>query len=196
MTFRLKIIKVGKFPTSWNLTKFQVLVPMGSSRCVNRLFYSDRQASTVEMPRKSPFLFLSPLSLSPSLARPLLLSLPLFFFLFLIHLHFFLLFALILISFFIFFFFSFPFLYSLFSHFQFSFIFFFSSLYLILIHRIVQKVGETFPHFPPCYVLFTIFPYFHDFSFPIISSFDTWLNESHSHKCTTWLMPCVTPLRC
>ena len=34
------------------------------------------------------------------------------------------------------------------------------------------------------------------FLFPLFPSFDTWLNVSHSHKCTTWLMSCVTPLRC
>ena len=57
------------------------------------------------------------------------------------------------------------------------------------------KVGETSPHFPPLPLLtLNFFSYFHDFSFSIISSFDTWLNVSHSHKCTTWLMPGVTPL--
>ena len=34
------------------------------------------------------------------------------------------------------------------------------------------------------------------FLFPLFPSFDTRLNLSHSHKCTTWLMPCVTPLGC
>ena len=51
--------------------------------------------------------------------------------------------------------FHFPFSLFLF-HFLFSLIFsflsfsLFSSLSLIFIHRIVQKVGETSPHFPPC----------------------------------------------
>ena len=129
--------------------------------------------------------FFSPLSHSflPSFSPP-----PPSFFLFffsyflflLIHLHFLLLFVLLLLSF------SFSF-----SSFPFSF----SLLFFLTLLPILIKVGETFPHFPPFpHVTFTFFLYFHDFSFPIISSFDTWLNVTHSHKCTTWLIPCVTLL--
>ena len=60
------------------------------------------------------------------------------------------------------------------------------------------KVGETSPHFPPLpLVITTIFSLnFLIFLFPLFPSFDTWLNVSHSHNCTTWIMPCVTPLGC
>ena len=42
------------------------------------------------------------------------------------------------------------------------------------------------------------FDFFFLFSlyFLLFPSFDTWLNVSHSHKCTTWLIPRVTPLGC
>ena len=92
------------------------------------------------------------------------------------------------------FFFHFPFSLLLF-HFLFSFSF---SLFLFYHSTDFIKVGETSPHFPlPCHMSSPQFYLiFLDFSFPIISLFDTWLHVSHSHKCTTWLMPCVTPLGC
>ena len=148
------------------------------------------------MPGKYPFLFLSlSCSSSPSLTTPPPPP-PSFFFLFLSTCTLF--FSLPLSSSpFHFLFFSFPFSFSLFSNFLFSFIF---SFLFSLFDPYPPNCSKSRGNFPPLYSMphdfFTNFPYCHDFSFPIISSFDTWLNVSHSHKCTTWLMPCVTPLGC
>ena len=40
---------------------------------------------------------------------------------------------------------------------------------------------------------FSVFIFFISL-FDFLSPFDACLHVSHSHKCTTWLMPCVTPL--
>ena len=130
------------------------------------------------MPGKSPFLFLSHLSLSLYpilLSRPCFLSLLFFLFFsflsFLIHPHFLLLFVPSL-SLFI----SFHFL---FSHFLFSF--FFSFLLLPASPTHVDQVGETSPHFPPWAIIITMFFFliFFIFFFPFITSCNTWLNLSH-----------------
>ena len=97
--------------------------------------------------------------------------------------------------------FIFHFLIFSFSPFFLSFSHFFSSpfvwLLFSLIHRIVQ-VGKFPTTFLLChFVTLTFFSLnFYIFLFPLFLSFDTWLNVNHSHKCTTWLMPCVTPLGC
>ena len=94
-----------------------------------------------------------------------------------------------------------PFLFS----FIFSFLSFFFSfllyLYLILIHP--PNLSTSGGNFPPLssmplvilifFLTFLIFLYFPFFLYPI---FDTWLIVSHSYKCTTWHIPCVTPLGC
>ena len=99
---------------------------------------------------------------------------------------------------------SFPFLFSfhfLFSLFLFLFSIFFLPFLISISHLGLQhpngpKVGETSPHFPLLpLVITTIFRLiFLIFLFPLFPFFDTWLNVSHSHKCTTWIMTCVTPL--
>ena len=49
------------------------------------------------------------------------------------------------------------------------------------------------PHMP--HVLSKIFLRFLEFFiFLLFPSFDPWLNVSHSHNYTTWIIPCVTPL--
>ena len=91
--------------------------------------------------------------------------------------------------------FHFPF--SLFFHFLFSsfssFLFFFSfNSYPIGFY---QKWGKLHPPPPPPPLPhLSSPPFFLIFLFLLFPSFDTWLNVSHSHKCTTWLMPCVTHL--
>ena len=86
------------------------------------------------------------------------------------------------------------------SSFSLSFSFFlhflFSLLFWIAINCMVQKVGETSSHFPPLPHVIPLFFFliFLIFLFLLFPPLDTWLNVSHSHKCTTWLMPCVTPL--
>ena len=160
-----------------------ILVPTRSSRCVDQLFFSDRQAPTVGTLGKSPFFSLSPFSLSLSVC--FFLSFIFCFLSFFPPLHFLYpansfthVCSHLIFSFFIF---SFVFLFSFFfffSHFPISFYFlFFSSTEFI-------KVGETSLHFPlshfssPC--IFLIFLHF--FSFFFISSFNTWLNVSHLFK--------------
>ena len=93
----------------------------------------------------------------------------------------------------IFLFFFFPFFHFL----LYLFFFIFSFLFLIWIASTEwSKSGGNFPllssivtchhhHFSLNFLIFL---------FPLFPSFDTWLNVSHSHKCTTWLIPCVTPL--
>ena len=67
------------------------------------------------------------------------------------------------------------------------FIFLFSPhfIFWITITR-MDQVGETSPHFPPWPLVITMFFFliFFIFFFPFITS------------CNTWLLPCVTPLRC
>ena len=132
------------------------------------------------MPRKSIFLFLSPLSLPLYpilLSLSLLFALPslffpfLFFSFFLIHPHF-LLFFVPSLSLFI----SFHFL---FSHSLFSS--FFSFLLLLASPTIMDQVGETSLHFPPWPHVITMFFFliFFIFFFPFITSCSTWLNMSH-----------------
>ena len=164
--------------------------PTRSSQCMDRLFFSDRQALTVIMPGKSPFVFLS-LRFSFSPFSPL--------FFFPIPLYYppnpLLLFAPNSFSHFSFF--------SYFSHFLSSFIFsslflqfFFShpslSLLISLPSTELIKVRETSPHFLHMpHVISMFFPYFlffFYFAFPLIPPLATWLNISHSHKCTTWIM--------
>ena len=84
------------------------------------------------------------------------------------------------------------------SHFFFIFLFLFPfsfSLFFFLT-LIPVKVGETSHHYPPLpHVTFTFFfLIFLYFPFLLVPPLDTYLNVSHLHKCTTWLMPCVTPL--
>ena len=107
------------------------------------------------MPGKSPFLFLSPLSLS---LYPILLSS-------LIHSYFIILFV--------------PSL-SLFISFHFLFSFFFSFLLLLSSPTCMDQVGETSPHFPPWPLVITMFFFliFFIFFFPFITSCNTWLNVS------------------
>ena len=77
----------------------------------------------------------------------------------------------------------------------FSFLFFLligllSSLFfsLVLSHRIILCLAHT-----NCFLIFIFLFFIIPFDFlSFISPFDTWLNVSLSHKCTTWLMPCVT----
>ena len=163
------------------------------------------------MPRKSPFLFLSLLSLSlyPISFPPLLFSFPLPHFPFLIHKTYFsfCLFPHLIFSFshFLIFSFSHFLIFSfLISHFSFiSLIFHFFHFLLYLFFFLFFLFSFLFPiwiastewskskrNFPPLSSIATchshiFFPYFHDFYFPMISSFDIWLNVSHSHKCTT-----------
>ena len=156
---------------------------------INFAFCSNKTYSLVSVNLRekwNPFFFFLSFSCSflPSFSLPLLSFFYSFIFL-LIHLHFLLLFVLILLSF------SFSF-----SSFPFYFLFFFFTLLPVWI-----KVGETSHHFPPLtHVTFTFFLDFSliflYFSFIIFPPLDTWLNVSNSHKCTTWLMPCVTPLGC
>ena len=147
---------------------------MRSSRCVDQLFLSDRQASTVEMLGKSLFSFL-PLSSS------------LYLFLFFSHvcfssfLFFFFPFSLSYpLNFLSFvcspshFFFIFPFLF--FSHFLLLFFFLFSFLHFLFSISLFcyhqpngPKVGETSPHFPPLPLVF--FTFFLNFLFIFISFF-------------------------
>ena len=60
--------------------------------------------------------------------------------------------------------------------------------------------GETcHPFLPLPHVITTIFLdflFFSYFAFPLIPPLSIWLIMQHSHKCTTWLFPCVTPLGC
>ena len=159
---------------------------MHSSGCVDRLFFSDRRASTVGMPRKSQFSFLllssslypfsSPMS---DFSSPFLFWLSSFFL--------FLIFLLALIK-------SegnFPPLSSLLSppHICLIFSLFLFSLFSLLVLSYPTELSLLFA--PILNFFFLIL-----FSFPIISSTYTWLNVSHSYKCTTWLMPCVTLLGC
>ena len=162
------------------------------------------------MSRKSPFLFLSPLYLSLSirfLFFPVCFPSFSFFFLsfslFLIHQTSFLLYAPISFSHFLIFsfllFLSFLIFllflsFSLFFHFL---RFLFSISHFDCINRMVQKWGKLPPTFLHCHLSSLPFSLnFLIFLFPLFPSFDTWINVSHSHKCTTWLMSCVTPLRC
>ena len=163
-----------------------------SSRTV-KLQPSERQENL-------PFFSLSLLSLSlylfsSSFSLPVCFSsypLNLLFFLFVSPSHF------LIFSFSHFSFFSLISLIFPFFHFLFYFFFFlFSFLFPILIASTEwSKSGGNFPLLSSIATCHShiFFPYFHDLSFPIISSFDTWLNVSHSHKCTTWLMPFFTPL--
>ena len=130
--------------------------------------------------KRKPFFFFS-LSLSSAHFLPFLFSI---FFPFLLsylpnflfvcsHPHFFLIFLFLIYFFFLFF----------------IFLFFFS-------HTQIDQSGGDFPplsSFATCHP-HIFFPYFSYFPFFLFPSLDTWLNVSHSHKCTTWLMPCVTPL--
>ena len=85
-------------------------------------------------------------------------------------------------------------------HFLFYLIFFlFYFLFLIWIAS--TECFKSGGNFPPLSSIATC--HHHHFSvnfliflFPLFPLFDTWLNVSHSHKCTTWLMPCVTHLGC
>ena len=146
---------------------------MRSPRCVDRLLLSDRQDSTIRMPRKSPFLFLFliSLSLSDSPLSPL--------------------FALPSLFPFLFFFFLSLSTYTSFSCLShphiFSFLSIFSSLPFSLISHLIasptrmDQVGETSPHFPSWPLVITMFFFliFFIFFFPFITSCNTWLNMSH-----------------
>ena len=139
--------------------EFENLVPKRSSRCVDRLFFSNRRASTFRMLGKSPFLFLSPLSLSVSLPDffsflPLFASLTFFllFSSFLIHRTYPFLFAHTLFPFPFLFLFSF-----IFSSHSFSLIFLFlpflfSISHLDCINRMVEKWGKLPPTFLHCHL--------------------------------------------
>ena len=162
------------------------------------------------MLEKSPFFFLL---FSPSSIRFPLLSclLPLlFFFFFLIFSFLFslsyppnilpfvcshLIFSFSHFSFFSYFSNFFPFIHILF------YLFFFLFSFLFLIWIASTKWSKGGGNFPPLSSIATCHHHYFSlnfliFLFPLFPSFDTWLNVSHSHKCTTWLMPCVTPLGC
>ena len=87
-----------------------------------------------------------------------------------------------------------------FYHFLFYF-FFFIFYFLFLIWIASTEWAKSGGNFPPLSSIATcrhrhFSLNFLIFLFSLFPSFDTWLNVSHSHKCTTWLMPCVTPLGC
>ena len=193
MTFRLKIIQVGKFPTSWRLTKLQdfgthaYLSLHGSTLTLGPSSFDCRNARKIPFslffPFLPPFLFSSVLTLSlfsPNRIYPISTEL--------IPLGNFLPFS------------SSPLTCHLSPYPIFSSFLFFSSLFFLLI-------GLFFPLFflvliPPN--LSFVCSHSHFFSFispfdfiPFITSFDTWLNLSHPWKCHCHLpnhmaiMPCV-----
>ena len=148
---------------------------------MNRLFFPDRRASTVGMLEKSPFLFLSPFSLSLSLSVCFFLSF--LSCLFSTSLSF--LYPSEFLTFhFVCSYYHFPFSFSPYFHFLFFFHFFFTSVFSSLPFSLFSsflisfdfllsgliKVGETSPHFPHMpLVFFTQFPYFLIyFSFPLL----------------------------
>ena len=133
---------------------------MRSQRCVDQLLLSDRRDSTIGIPGKSPFLFLS-LSISDPPSRffsffPYPPALPSLVCSILISFHFF--------------------------PFSLIFLFLFSPQFLFCITIThMDQVGETSPHFPPWPLVITMFFFliFFIFFFPFITSCNTWLNVSH-----------------
>ena len=190
MTFRLEIIQiVNSLPLGVWYPRVALDVWIDFSSRTIKLF-------TVKIPGKSPFLFLSLSLFIQFFFFPHPVCFPSFFLLFffssLIHRTSPFLFAHAL--------FPFPFLFLFLSHFLIYFFFFpFSFLFLIWISS--TKWSKSGGNFPPLASIATC--HHHKFSlnfliflFPLYPSFDTWLNVSHSHKCTRWLIPCVTPLGC
>ena len=87
-------------------------------------------------------------------------------------------------------------IFSFFSHFSFPS---FSLLFLFDPHpsnEFVNKWGKLPPTFLHAVCPSHIFLNFLIFPFLLYPTLDTWLHVSHSHNCTTWFMPCVTPLGC
>ena len=90
---------------------------------------------------------------------------------------------------------NFPFFFPFFHFLLYVFFFLFSFLFLIWIAS--TKWSKSGGNFPPLSSIATCHHHnfsfnFLNFLFPLFLSFDTWLNVSHSNKCTTWLMSCVT----
>ena len=169
-------------PLSLSLSDFFSFLPMFASL----LFFFFFLSFSPFLIHRTSFLFFAPISFSNFLISLIylifsLLSFSSFTSLFFILIH----------RIFLFFF---PF----FHFFLYLFFFLFSFLFLIWIASTEwSKSGGNFPllssiatchhhHFSLNFLIF----------FPLFPSFDKWLNVSHSHKCTTWLMPCVTTLGC
>ena len=85
-----------------------------------------------------------------------------------------------------------------FFHFLFYFFFFLFS-FLLLMWIASTKWSKSGGNFPPlssiaaCHHHYFSLNNFSIFLLPLFPSFDTWLNVSHSHKCTTWIMPSHSP---